>query len=140
MTMWGFLIASVFSTMCVHGAKLLQSCPTVQPRVARQTPLSMGFSRQEYWSGLPCPPPGDLPDPGIEPMSLTSTCTGRQVLYHCGHLGSPFSTIQVEKSFTQSELEQGLGTGSWWRGSGRETVFSPGNTLSFSGLFTGLVR
>ena len=34
--------------------------------VARQTPLSMGFSREEYWSGLPCPPPGDLPDPGIE--------------------------------------------------------------------------
>ena len=32
----------------------------------------MGFSKQEYWSGLPCPPPGDLPDPGIEPMSLTS--------------------------------------------------------------------
>ena len=32
----------------------------------------MGFSRQEYWSGLPCPPPGDLPDPEIEPMSLTS--------------------------------------------------------------------
>ena len=29
----------------------------------------MGFSRQEYWSGLPCPPPGDLPDPGIEPVS-----------------------------------------------------------------------
>ena len=37
--------------------------------VARQAPLSMGFSRQEYWSGLPCPPPGDLPDPGIEPVS-----------------------------------------------------------------------
>ena len=32
----------------------------------------MGFSRQEYWSGLPCPPPGDLPGPGIEPASLTS--------------------------------------------------------------------
>ena len=34
--------------------------------VARQAPLSMGFSRQEYWSGLPFPPPGDLPDPGIK--------------------------------------------------------------------------
>ena len=34
--------------------------------VARQAPLSTGFSRQEYWSGLPCPPPGDLPNPGIE--------------------------------------------------------------------------
>ena len=37
--------------------------------VAHQAPLSMGFSRQEYWSGLPCPPPGDLPDPGIKPGS-----------------------------------------------------------------------
>ena len=40
--------------------------------VARQAALSMGFSRQEYWSGLQCPPAGDLPDPGIEPASLTS--------------------------------------------------------------------
>ena len=37
--------------------------------VARQAPLSMGLSRQEYWSGLPCPPPGDLPNPGIKPGS-----------------------------------------------------------------------
>ena len=37
--------------------------------VAYQVPLSMGFSRQEYWSGLPLPSPGDLPDPGIEPGS-----------------------------------------------------------------------
>ena len=40
--------------------------------VARQAPLSMGFSRQEHWGGLPCPPPGDLPDPGVEPASLLS--------------------------------------------------------------------
>ena len=39
---------------------------------ACQAPLSVGFSRQEYWSGLPCPPPGDLPHPGIEPASLVS--------------------------------------------------------------------
>ena len=38
--------------------------------VAHQPSLSMGFFRKEYWSGLPCPPPGDLPDPGIEPVSL----------------------------------------------------------------------
>ena len=36
---------------------------------AHQAPLSMGFSRQEYWSGLPRPPPGELPDPGIKPVS-----------------------------------------------------------------------
>ena len=40
--------------------------------VACKTPLSIGFSRQEYWSGLPFPPPGDLPDPRIKPKSLTS--------------------------------------------------------------------
>ena len=40
--------------------------------VAQQAPLSMKLSRQEYWSGLPCPPPGDLPDPGIKPGSFTS--------------------------------------------------------------------
>ena len=40
--------------------------------VAHQAPLSMGFSRQEYWSGLPCLSPGDLPDPGIKAASLMS--------------------------------------------------------------------
>ena len=40
--------------------------------VVHQAPLSMGFSRQEYWSGLSCPPPGDLPDPEIESMPLTT--------------------------------------------------------------------
>ena len=40
--------------------------------IAHQGPLSKGFFRQEYWSGLPCPSPRDLPDPGMEPMSLTS--------------------------------------------------------------------
>ena len=39
---------------------------------ARQAPLSVGFSRQGYWSGLPCPPQGDLPDLGIKPASLLS--------------------------------------------------------------------
>ena len=37
--------------------------------VAHQAPLPMGFSRQEYWTGLPCPSPGDLPNPGIQPRS-----------------------------------------------------------------------
>ena len=41
--------------------------------VARQAPLCMEFSRQEYCSGLPCPSPGDLPHPGIKPMSLVSS-------------------------------------------------------------------
>ena len=49
------------------------SSSVVIPRtLARQAPLSVGFSRQGYWSGLPFPSPGDLPYPGIEPTSLTS--------------------------------------------------------------------
>ena len=40
--------------------------------VAHQAPLTVGFSRQEYWSRLPCPPPGDLPNPGTEPLSVMS--------------------------------------------------------------------
>ena len=58
--------------------------------VALQYPLNMGSPRQEYWSGLPCPPPGDLPNPGIEPTSLLSPILGRRVLYHSHHLGSPY--------------------------------------------------
>ena len=47
--------------------------------VAHQAPLSMGFSRQEYWSGFPFASPGDLPNPGIQPII---SYTGRRVLYH----------------------------------------------------------
>ena len=56
--------------------------------VVRKTPQSMGFSRQEYWSGLPFPLPGDLPDPGIKLTSHISFI-GRQVLYHWHHLERP---------------------------------------------------
>ena len=56
--------------------------------VAHQAPLSMGFSKQEYWSGLPFPPPGDSPNPGIKPPSPVSPA-GRQVLYHCATWEAP---------------------------------------------------
>ena len=49
----------------------VQLCVTLRT-VAHQAPLSVGFSRQEHYSGLPCPPPGDHLDPGIEPASLMS--------------------------------------------------------------------
>ena len=60
--------------------------------VAHQASLSMGFSRQEYLSGLPCPPPGDLPDPGIEPASLVSPALQADSL-PLSHQGSPLSSI-----------------------------------------------
>ena len=84
-----YLLAFCFTDLCLHCtifcpctwslltcmlAKLLQLCLTVcNPRdCTRQVPLSMAFPRQEYWSGLPCPPPGHLPNPGIQPESLRS--------------------------------------------------------------------
>ena len=59
---WGHQFSSVQSLSCVR-------LFTTPQTAARQAPLSMGFSRQEYWSGWPCPPPGDLPDPRIKPWS-----------------------------------------------------------------------
>ena len=77
--------------------------------VAHQAPLSMGFSRQEYWSGLPFPSPGDLPIPGIEPMSpelqadaLTSEPSGKPLM----------NTLRVTKSKV------------WENGSGSSTALS----------------
>ena len=55
--------------MCVLSRVLLFTTPWT---LAHQTPLSMGFPKQEYWSGLPFPPPGDLPDPGIDTGSPVS--------------------------------------------------------------------
>ena len=62
------------TSLSLYCAKSLQLCPTLcdPMTVAYQVSLSMGFSRQEYWSGLPCSPPGDLFNPGIKPMSLMS--------------------------------------------------------------------
>ena len=59
--------------VCMHTISL-HSCPHLMTlwTVAHEALLSMGFSRQGYWSGFSCPPPGDLPDPGIEPKSLMS--------------------------------------------------------------------
>ena len=54
-------------------------------------PLSMGFSRQEYWSGLPCPPPGDLPNPGIKPASFMSPALSYGFFTTSANLGSPLT-------------------------------------------------
>ena len=67
------------AVLCRAGS--LQSCPTVCGTVD-WAPLSMGFSRQEYCSGWPYPPPGDLPGPGIEPGSPMSAALAGRGLYH----------------------------------------------------------
>ena len=85
----------IFSTKGVAYNLLLFSCSLVSDSfvtpwtVALQAPLSMEFPRQEYWSGLPFPSPGDLPDLGFEPMSLA--LTGR--FFTVGPLGMPIGLL-----------------------------------------------
>ena len=61
--------APVASDLKVDGGLVAKACLTLETSrtVAHKVPLSMGFPRQEYWSGLPFPSPGDVPDPGIKP-------------------------------------------------------------------------
>ena len=64
--------------VCVYARSVVSDSLRPPWTVAHQASLYMGFSRQEYWSGLPFPTPGDLSDPGIEPTSLVpSTLAGR---------------------------------------------------------------
>ena len=67
---------------CMH-TESLQSCPTLQ------APLSMGFSRQDYWRGLPCLPPGDLSNPGIKPLSLMSPALAGRFFLPLAPAGKP---------------------------------------------------
>ena len=67
------LLYSQYHVARVHSLLLSLVCLFETPQtVVYQAPLSKGFFRQEYWSGLPCPPPGDPPDPGTEPFSPAS--------------------------------------------------------------------
>ena len=89
-----FLSVICISHLCMGACVLshfshVRLCETLWT-VARQAPLSMGFSRQKYWSGLPCPPPGNLCDPGHWTLVSYVSCIGRQVLYRWSHLGSAF--------------------------------------------------
>ena len=79
-----FQIYSSFSSKSTSGKS--HSCIQLYVTlctIAHQSPLSLGFSRQEYWTGLPCPPPGDLPNPGSNPC-LTCSCIGRRTLLPLG--------------------------------------------------------
>ena len=87
-------------------AQPLQACPILQPHGLQPTGLLCPwvFSRQEYWSGLPCPPPWDLPNPGIEPRSLmspalagqffTTSATGKALYMHISSVQS-LSRVQL---------------------------------------------
>ena len=66
-----FLLALEYCVCVLSHFNHVQLCTTLCT-VACQAPLSLELSREEYWSGLPYPPPGDLSDPGIKPMSRMS--------------------------------------------------------------------
>ena len=79
--------------------------------ITHQAPLSMGFSRQKYWSELPCPSPGDLPSPGIEPASLATPALQADSLL-LSHRGSPdlryVSTIDGFRAYNIPFIELSL--------------------------------
>ena len=67
------MVLTFFYDLCACGVLSHVQLFVMPWTVAYQAPVSIGFSRQEYRSGLPCPPPGALPNPGIEPVSLASS-------------------------------------------------------------------
>ena len=83
-----YLHLLVFASACVLSCFTYVWLFVTLWTVARQAPLSMGFSRQEYWSGLPCPSPVDIPDPRIEPMSPAAPALQANSLL-LSHQGSP---------------------------------------------------
>ena len=115
--LYGQTLTSVHDYWKNH-AKSLQLCLTLCNPMDCQAPLSMGFSRQEYWSGLPCPPPGDLPDPGIKPLSLSLLhwlASSLSLAPPCSTTGEPshhnyymllreFSSVQFSHSVVSDSL------------------------------------
>ena len=90
--------------MWVHPVRLSATPWTV----AHQAPLSMGFSRQEYWSGLPCPPPGDLPKPGIEPACLMSPALAGRFFTTSATRETPFMDRKIRSSRFLNQASTGF--------------------------------
>ena len=104
--LWYFFMNWMF--MC---AKLLQSFQLFATLeiIACQAPLSREFSRQEYWSGLPCLPPGHLPNSGIEPRLLHC----RHILYQLSNKGSPNQVLWYRIDYI--EIQTGCLYQEWYR-------------------------
>ena len=109
--------------MLISESEVAQSCPTLCDlwTVAHQAPPSMGFSRQEYWSGLPFPSPGDLPDPGIGPRSptlqadaLTSAPPGKPLNTRIQVLTSKISREERKPGGRKKGKEAGEGGRKGW--------------------------
>ena len=92
----------------------------------------MGFPQQEYWSQLPFPPPGDLPHPGMEHMSLMSPALA-DVFFTASHLWSPHTTLGLSQKAKKLSLEsQKLDLNFWLRGGESQFLTS---ALSTSQLY-----
>ena len=100
------------SLMCIWMRAVSLRCVRL---LACQAPLSVGFSRQENWSGFPCPPPGDLPDPGMEPASLMSPALagGSLPLALPGKPGVPLRNLS-DPGASFLEGSRGMNAGLWW--------------------------
>ena len=72
--------------------------------LACQALLSMEFSRQEYWNGLPCPTPGDLPDPGVEPLSLAFPALAGMIL----HIENPKDSTKNSTKMIKTEFKNSV--------------------------------
>ena len=110
------------TSLYINSAKSRQSCPTLCDPMdcsPHQTSLFKAFSRQEYWSGLPCPSPGDLPNPGIEHVS--------PALQTDALPSEPLGKPQVQLLGQEDTLKKGMAThpgysclknstdrGAWW--------------------------
>ena len=93
-------LSTYLLNVCACAKLLWCVCRNPMDCIAQQASLSVGFSRQEYWTGLPCPPPGDLPDPGIEPASLMSPALA-------GGFFTTSTTCMNDKYFSGWELPEG---------------------------------
>ena len=109
--------------MCVQSFSHVRPFVTLWT-VPHQAPLSMGFSRQDYWSGLPCPPPGHLPDPGIEITSAFISCIAGRFFTHWTTWEAP------NQGWNESESRSVVSNSLWPHG-----LYSPWN---FPGQNTGV--
>ena len=86
---------------CATVASVMSNFAILWP-VVRQASLCMGFSRKEYWSGLPCPPPGDLPKPGIKSESLMSPVLAGRFFTTSATWGAPWIIITASSLFASN--------------------------------------
>ena len=106
-TSWNIWVNHLTSlSLSVHVCIVAQSCPTLcnaMDYIAFQAPLSIRFFRQEHWSGLPFPPPGDLLDPGFEPVSPASPALQADC-FTAESSGKPRASVHSSTKWSHNKL------------------------------------